>query len=62
MTESMGYGGMGMMDSAQGWAGIGLSALLWLDLLVLAVLVIVWLVAEIGGSSGPAQGTDDAPE
>ena len=62
MTGSM-HDGMGMMDSAQGWAAMwlamGLSALLWLALVVLAVLAIVWLVREIG--SGRGQPTDEAP-
>jgi hypothetical protein len=64
MTGSM-HQGMGMMDSAQAWAAMwvamGISALLWLALLVLAVLAIVWLVKEIGGRSGPAPRGEDAP-
>ena len=61
MTGSMHDGAMGMMDSAQGWAGMDLSALLWLALLVLAALAIVWLVSEITGSSETTQRTHDAP-
>jgi hypothetical protein len=55
-------GAMGMIDSAQGWAAMDPSALLWLALLVLAALAIVWLVSEITGRSETTQRTDDAPD
>lgn len=61
MTCSMYEGAMGVMESAEGWATMDLSALLWLALPVLAVLAIVWAIAEITGRFETTQRTQDAP-